>query len=161
MKKLNLGSGSDYKKGWVNVELLRKLKADVHHNLNKFPYPFKNSEFDEVLMKMVLEHIDEPLKALKEVTRISRNGAKLTVIVPHTNSYSNLTDLQHKHNFTENSFNKDLLKEYNLGELELVKKEFLFPVNKWKRFVPFKGLLKIYLNGIYDDILFEFRIRKK
>ena len=51
MKKLNLGSGFDYKRGWINVDINnkdiygRKIKIDVKHDLNKSPWPFKKNEF--------------------------------------------------------------------------------------------------------------------
>ena len=61
-------------------------------------------EFDEILMKMILEHLDNPIKVLKEIIRISKNNARLIIIVPHAGSYANFTDIQHKTNFTENSF---------------------------------------------------------
>lgn len=158
MKKLNIGCGSDYKEGWVNVDLIG-VKKDVKHDLNKIPYPFKKNTFDEVLMKMVLEHLENPIEVLKEIVRISKNGAKLIIIVPQADSYANKTDIQHKTNFTENSFNKALLKEYELENLELEKIEFIYK-NKWKKYIPLKKALKIFLNGVYDDLLFEFIIKK-
>jgi SAM-dependent methyltransferase len=160
MRKLNLGCGPDYKEGWINVEILKNLKADKHHNLNKFPYPFKKDEFDVVLMKMILEHLDEPIKALREIIRISKKNARFIVTVPHANSYANLTDLQHKHNFTEHTFIPPLLEEYGLTELKLMRHKFLYPTNWWKKYIPFRKYLKIFFNGIYDDMLFEFRIEK-
>jgi len=157
-KRLNLGCGLDYRNGWTNVDVI-KVKKDKEYDLNRFPYPFKDNFFDEVLMKMVLEHLENPIKVLKEIIRISKNNAKLTIIVPHATSYANLTDIEHKTNFTENSFTKELLKEYELGELILEKRAFIFK-NKWKKYIPFKKYLKIFLNGLYDDLLFEFKIRK-
>ena len=158
--KLNLGCGEDYKSGWINLDFRNNVNADVKDDLNKFPYPFKENSFDEILLKMILEHLDNPINVLKEVIRISKNNARITVIVPHAFSYANNTNIQHKNRFTENSFEKKLLKEYELEELELVNKDFLFSVNKWKKYIPFKGFLKIFFNGIYDDLLFEFQIRK-
>ncbi|MEM3074693.1 MAG: hypothetical protein QW727_02005 [Candidatus Pacearchaeota archaeon] len=35
MKKLNLGYGKDYRKGWINVEFNKEVKADVYVNLIK------------------------------------------------------------------------------------------------------------------------------
>jgi ubiquinone/menaquinone biosynthesis C-methylase UbiE len=160
IKKLNLGCGENYREGWVNTEVLKKLKADKYFDLNSLPYPFESSSFDEVLMKMVLEHLNDPIKVLKELVRITKNEGKITIMVPHASSYANLTDIQHKTNFTENSFNLNCLREYDLEELELIMSEFSYPNNKWKRFVPFRRYLKIYLNGIYDDITFYFKVKK-
>lgn len=160
-RKLNLGCGEDYRIGWINLDFRSNVNADVKHDLNQIPYPFKKDFFDEILMKMILEHLDNPIAVLKEIIRISRDNAKLTIVVPHAFSYANKTDLQHKTNFTENSFEKNLLKEYELEELKLVERKFLFPKNKWKKLIPLKGFFKIFLNGIYDDIQFEFRIDKR
>jgi len=159
MHKLNLGCGEEYNSGWINVDILKKIKADKHFNLNTLPYPFKNNQFEEILMKMVLEHLNEPLEVLKEIIRIAKKNAKIIIIVPHATSYANLTDLQHRTNFTENSFNSNLLREYDLRELELIRTKFSYP-NSWKRFIPFKKYLKILFNGIYDDIIFEFKVNK-
>jgi len=158
MKKLNLGCGKDYKQGWINVDIIH-VKKDINYNLNKIPYPFKNNEFEEILLKMILEHIDKPLKVLKEVIRISKDDAKITIIVPHATSYANFTDIQHKTNFTETSFNQKFLEEYELEQLRLEKIEFIFE-NKWKKLIPFKKYLKIFFIGIYDNLLFEFKIIK-
>ena len=159
MNRLNLGCGKDYKEGWMNIDV-NDVKKDVSHDLNKIPYPFKKSYFDEVYMKMILEHLNDPLGVLKEIVRISKDNAKISIIVPHAFSYASKTDLQHKTNFTENSFSEELLEEYNLKELKLVRKEFLFPNNKWKKYIPLKKYLKIFFNGIYDDLLFEFVVKK-
>ncbi|MBU0894640.1 MAG: class I SAM-dependent methyltransferase [Nanoarchaeota archaeon] len=159
MKKLNLGCGEDLKKGWDNVDI-RKLPGITNvFDLDKYPYPFKNNTYNEVLMKMILEHLKEPIKTLKEVIRISKPNAKLTIIVPHAFSYASKTDIQHKTNFTENSFTEELLKQYALTNLRLIGKSFIFK-NNWKRFIPFKNYLKIFFNGVYEDICFEFIIKK-
>jgi len=92
MKQLNLGSGKDYRVGWVNVDLGEisnfggKTKCDVAHDLNKYPYPFKDNEFDEVYMGGILENLDVG-KAMKEIRRITRRGAVIEINVPHFTSY--------------------------------------------------------------------------
>jgi len=158
-RKLNLGCGNQYKKGWVNVDILKSIRADKYFDLNKTPYPFKDNEFEEVLMRMVLEHLNEPIKILKEIIRITKDKGNIVVIVPHAMSYANLTDLQHKTNFTENSFNPNLLKEYDLDNLKLIKTGFSYD-NAWKKMIPFKKVLKIFLSGIYENLIFEFKVDK-
>lgn len=159
MKKLNLGCGGDYKNGWVNVDERTNIKKDVTWNLEKMPYPFKNNEFDEILLSHVLEHLSEPIDVLKEIIRISKNHAKIVIRVPHATSYANIASIQHKINFTEHSFLPHHLKEYDLENLELIKQKFVY-VNGWKRYIPFKNYLKIFLNGLYDDLLFELVVNK-
>jgi ubiquinone/menaquinone biosynthesis C-methylase UbiE len=160
MKRLNLGCGGDYKEGWINLDCRDDIKTDIKWNVDTFPYPFKENTFDEILIKMILEHARDPIKVLKEIVRISKKDAKVIVIVPHANSYAAKSDLQHKNFFTENIFDEWHLLEYELPNLRLIKKKFLFK-NKWKAYLPFKKYLKIYLNGIYDDLLFNFKVIKK
>jgi len=160
IKKLNLGCGGDIMEGYINVDSLKLNGVDIVHNLNKFPWPFKNNTFEEVIMKSVLEHVDNPIKTLKEVIRIGSNNSSITIIVPYAHSLAAVTDIQHKTHFTENSFSEELLREYDLQELKLEKRQFLYK-NLWKRYIPFKRILNVFLNGIYDDLLFEFKITKK
>jgi len=159
MKRLNLGCGGDYRKDWINVDCRNNIIVDKKVDLEKYPYPFKNNEFDETLISHVLEHLSEPIKTLKEIARISKNNAKIVVNVPHATSYANIASIQHKANFTEHSFTKEHLIEYDLEELELTKMEFVFR-NKWKKFIPLKQFLKIFIMGLYDDLRFEFRVKK-
>jgi hypothetical protein len=157
--RLNLGSGKDYRYGWTNLEILDSCEKDIKHNFNVYPYPFKDNQFNEVDMIMVLEHAIEPIRMLQEVCRVCCDSARVRVIVPHPNSYANITDIQHKANFTEHSFDDHLLEEYNLPELKIKGYRFVYK-NKWKRFIPLKGIFKIFLNGIYDDIEFILEVRK-
>ena len=158
VKKLNIGCGKEYIEGWINLDSIN-VKKDVKHDLNKIPWPFKDSIFKEVLMKSVLEHLNNPIKIVKEVIRISKKGAKLVIIVPHARSLASVTDIQHKTYFTENSFCPELLKEYELSGLILKRADFIYK-NKWKKYIPFKKAFNIFLNSIYDDLLFEFEIAK-
>ncbi len=160
MEKINFGCGEDYKEGWINIDSNKSFKADIYHDLNKFPYPFKQNSFKEIYMKDILEHLEFPVKVLKEIIKISKNNAKLTLIVPHATSYAFWTNIMHKINFTESSFDKSLMKEYGLEKSLILKKRKFIYKNKFKKYLPFKKYLKIFFNGIYDDILFEFEIRK-
>jgi len=154
-----LGCGGNYLKGWINLDIREDIKADKIHNLEEYPYPFKKNQFNEILVKMVLEHVKDPIKMLNELTRISKNRGRIKIIVPHATSYANFSNIVHKINFTEDSFQKPLLEEYELKEIILKKKEFIYQ-NKWKRYLPFKNILKIFFMGIYDDLFFEFEVKK-
>ncbi|MCK9596970.1 methyltransferase domain-containing protein [Candidatus Pacearchaeota archaeon] len=160
MKKINLGCGEDYQEGWINVDFRDNIKIDVKHNLEKIPYPFKKDSIDIILMKQVLEHLEHPLQIMKELIRICKNGARILIYVPHANSYAHISGIEHRGFFTEHTFSEHHLKEYELDKnLRLAKQQFIF-VNKWKKLIPFKKYLKIFLNGIYDDLYFEFEVKK-
>ena len=84
MRKLNLGCGSDYKKGWVNVDFDKNVKADAYFDLGKH-FPLKKSGFDYILLQDVLEHFTkEGAKALLEKCRevLSAEG-RMEVRVPN------------------------------------------------------------------------------
>ncbi len=159
IKKLNLGCGDDYKEGWINVDFRDNIKTDVKHDLNKIPYPFKENSINVIFMKQVLEHLDHPIKILKELIRICKNGAKIMIYAPHATSYAHISGIEHRGLFTEHTFSEHHLKEYELENLKLIKQKFFF-VNKWKKFIPFKKYLKIFLMGLYDDLYFEFEVKK-
>ena len=56
-KKLNLGSGQFPKQSYVNLDINSNAKADVFHDLNNFPYPFRNNSFSLIEADHVLEHL--------------------------------------------------------------------------------------------------------
>ncbi len=49
-------------------------KRFVVHDLNNLPLPFSDGEFDFSFCSHILEHVDDPVKFLSEVTRISKSG---------------------------------------------------------------------------------------
>jgi SAM-dependent methyltransferase len=158
--RLNVGSGIDYRDGWINLDYYNPAyKIDVMHDLNIFPYPFEDNSFDEIECKMVLEHLSNPIKTLQEFIRISKSGCKIHIVVPHATTYANFTAFDHRANFTESSFDEKILLEAGLSEMKLTDFHFIY-VNKWKKYIPFKGYLKIFLNGLYDDLSFTFEVIK-
>jgi predicted SAM-dependent methyltransferase len=107
MKKLNLGCGTDYRKGWINLDISDKdiyggkTKTDICHDLNKYPYPFKDKEFEEILSIGVLEHIQNLEKHIKELSRISKTNCLVKVHVPYFLSYYSSREL-YTHKFSLN-----------------------------------------------------------
>lgn len=100
---LNLGSGELYEPGAVNVDFYAD-KADIRHDLNRFPYPFADSTFDEIRCLNIIEHLDDVIGAMCELHRIGKPGCKVTIRVPHFRSASLYEDLTHKHGFAWRSF---------------------------------------------------------
>jgi SAM-dependent methyltransferase len=156
--KLNLGCGSNYIPGWLNVDIRKDLKTDLRLDFNK-KLPFKKNTFDEVKLKMALEHAQNPIGLLKEVIRVAKKGAILLITVPHARQLSAVGDIQHRTFFTEHSFDYNLLNEYGLNELCLFAQVYEYE-HAWKRFIPFKRFFNVFLNGIYDNLSFIFLVNK-
>ncbi|MFB5605886.1 MAG: hypothetical protein ACE5RF_03855 [Nitrosarchaeum sp.] len=103
--KLNLGCGTEYKDGWVNVDM-GNVNCDVKHNIEKFPWPFENSSVNEILMKHVFEHISKTnfIDVMKEIYRVSENGAIINIESPYAGSDNFWTDPTHKFPMTPRTF---------------------------------------------------------
>jgi SAM-dependent methyltransferase len=181
MKKLNLGSGKDYLEGYVNVDNNSHAKADVIHDLNSYPYPFSDSEFDEVLASHVIEHLNDPLDFLEEIYRIAGNNAKIIIKCPHFSC--NWLHPRHKSAISTKLFdflNKDN-SEYYQDTNFIVKKvtlKWLGNTNLGKRKNPimkfFNALINFtanlstafteriwcYLVGGFEEMIFEVEVKK-
>jgi predicted SAM-dependent methyltransferase len=66
MKKLNLGCGKEILEGYTNLDAIKLEGTDVVYDLNKFPYPFADNYFDEILAKSVLEHFNKKFGRVME-----------------------------------------------------------------------------------------------
>jgi SAM-dependent methyltransferase len=102
-KKLNLGSGSDIKEGWVNLNIVHVPGVDVVHDIEKLPLPFADNSFDEILAQDILEHV-QYLPVLKDLYRILKPGGSLHIRVPHFTSRNNFTDPTHIRYFSISTF---------------------------------------------------------
>lgn len=103
-KILDLGCGKKKRQGSIGVDYSDRHDADVIHNLNVFPYPFMDNEFDEIYLDNVLEHLHDPMRVMEEVHRISKAGGQVKVIVPYFRSAWAFIDPTHQHFFTVDSF---------------------------------------------------------
>lgn len=100
MKILDLGCGPKTKKpGAIGLDKRPAPHVDVVHDLNVYPYPFPDNEFDWIEMSHIIEHIDRPLHLMNEVHRIAKNGATIRIITPHYSSQLSYGDLEHFHHF--------------------------------------------------------------
>lgn len=100
MLKLNLGGGKKRINGFLNVDLIKTPQTDIVHDLNVFPWPFKDNSVDEIIMDNILEHLKDITPVMKELWRICKNKARIKIIVPHFESLGAYVDPTHYHFFT-------------------------------------------------------------
>lgn len=103
-KKLNLGCGLKKFKGYHNVDISPIVKPDEVVDLNK-EWPWAENTYTHIVAKDVIEHLDDPVHAIKEMYRVSENGAIWEIQVPHWRCDTALDDPGHKHLITVGLFN--------------------------------------------------------
>ncbi|HLP16531.1 MAG TPA: class I SAM-dependent methyltransferase [Bacteroidota bacterium] len=105
MKILDIGCGPITKKeGSIGMDIRPAAHVDVVHDINNYPYPFADNEFEYIEMSHIIEHVDRPLAMMSEVHRIARHGATIRIITPHYTSQLSYGDLEHYHHFGWISF---------------------------------------------------------
>lgn len=128
LTRLNLGCGRDIQKDWINLDLANLPGVDVVHDLSRLPLPFQDGQFDHILAKDILEHVDY-IPLLKDLYRILKVGGDLLIQVPHFTSADNYVDPTHKNKFSIRTFdffssNSDFGREYYF--------DFCFKSVAWK-----------------------------
>lgn len=106
MKILDLGCGNNKTPGSIGVDISVNSLADVVCDLNRYPLPFKNDTFDQVISKQVFEHLDDIENLMEEIHRISKNTARISIFVPHFSCFYSYADPTHKRTFSVFAFDK-------------------------------------------------------
>lgn len=168
--KLNLGCGLKKIEGFTGVDKIKTEATDVRHDLNVFPYPFSDNSVSEVVMDNVLEHLEDVIKVMDELYRISQPGAILRISVPYFKSNSAFTDPTHRHFFTETSFKyfteENPLNYYSQARFSALKTKLIChskyrdAKHFFRNLLPFKKVLNYFLTNIYDEIYFELQVLK-
>jgi ubiquinone/menaquinone biosynthesis C-methylase UbiE len=113
---LDVGCGTQKARGAIGIDKDKDSNADVTCDLNHIPYPFKDNEFDQVICKQALEHLDSPLETLRELHRIAKPQALIIIEVPHFSCFYAFCSLHHKRFFSYFSLDS-FIKKHNLFQL--------------------------------------------
>lgn len=129
-KSLDIGCGNRKVKGAIGLDSVKIEGVDIVHDLNKFPYPFKDNSFDIIYANQVLEHLDAPLdKILGELCRICEPEGKIKIVVPHALNVAGFADPTHKKFFTYFTFDYFGSNEqsyYTKTRVKIIKKKFIY-----------------------------------
>jgi SAM-dependent methyltransferase len=156
-KILHLGCGRNKKNGAIGIDIDPHSDADIVHDLNTFPYPFSNNYFTVVIAEHILEHLDDIVKVMEEVHRISKDSAYIHITSPHFSSVDGFTDITHRHYFTSRSFDyfipgTDLYK-YRYAHVKYIKNKIILGPKTNNKF------LQLILNWINrHQLLYESRL---
>lgn len=99
--KLNVGCGTDYKKGWINIDNnsdqnIDKNKLDLNWDLRN-PLPFDDNSVDFIFHEHFIEHltVEEGQKIIKDLMRVLKPGGVMRIATPDlvsiVNKYQNIS----------------------------------------------------------------------
>lgn len=137
-KILDLGCGSRKTNGAIGVDQCPLPGVDIVHDLNAYPYPLEDNQFDEIHLCHIVEHIDHVERFMQEVHRVGKPGALVLIDTPHYTSCNSYKDPSHKHHFSLLTF------ETFCGDTEhpYLYKEKFEQVTSHVRFWPFNDKIQ-------------------
>jgi SAM-dependent methyltransferase len=84
--RLNLGAGRNPMAGYVNLDRQALPGIDVIHDLESFPLPFDDDQFDEVVGIDLIEHVADTLGLMAELWRITKPDGVCRFELPYGSS---------------------------------------------------------------------------
>lgn len=165
LKIYNLGCGKQDYPGVIGVDkvdpsLLPHVK--INHNLDVYPWPIKDNEADVVVAFHFIEHVDDLTKTMAEIHRITKNGGRVIIEVPHFRYSSAFKDPTHKHFFTCKTMNYFCRPNHSFMDLpfrfNLVNLSIGWPANNpWTiKYWVKKWMTKRKNQDFYDNFLYFF-----
>ena len=149
MKKLNLGSGKDYRNGWTNVDINPEFNPDQIINLEKPDWDLPSNEYDVVLADNVFEHIDPRNRPtfLRECHRVCRPDGKFVMRWP-TPGFGGGWDVTHYNipswDWPEHTNHKNawevLEENFNYNKIGSILPEFIANQLMWHGFRTILGV---------------------
>ena len=141
--------GGENKFTSINISGDCDYKVDVE----KIRWPFKDEQFDFVLMINILEHLYNYNFALKEAKRVLKNGGLIICVVPFfLNLHASPNDY---FRFTRQSLNKILedAQFSNISIQEVGRGFFAVHYYLWQRFLPSFFDFLIFIQSIRTSLL--------
>lgn len=103
-KCLDIGCGAHKRASCIGMDRLAFPGVDVVRDLEVFPWPFDDNEFDSVYASHVLEHLPNLVRTMEEVHRILKPGGAFIVRVPYYRYEGAFRDPTHVRFFTQHTF---------------------------------------------------------
>ncbi len=101
---LDVGCGLNKRPGSVGLDRNPRTAADVIADLDHFPYPFRDSVFDELYATHVIEHVADVIRTIEEFHRLVRPGGRIFITTPHYTDFSSFCDPTHRWHLNSFSF---------------------------------------------------------
>lgn len=145
-KTLDIGCARNKIPNAIGIDIDEKSQADILHDLNSYPYPIEDNSIDRIYAKHIIEHLNDPKRFIKEISRILKPGGRAFIETPHFSCRVAYSEPQHKLFYSYFMFN-NLLSD--IDGITVIRQEITF----YKAF-RFAGVK--YLANKYPDIYERF-----
>jgi SAM-dependent methyltransferase len=95
-KVADVGCGMNKVPGAFGIDIFKYENVDQVVDLNSTPWPIAENSFDFIVVRHVIEHIDNLTGFMKELHRISRPSAEIYFETPHFSSINSWNDPTHR-----------------------------------------------------------------
>lgn len=102
--KIDLGCGSSKITGYTGVDICQLEGVDIVHDLEQYPWPFKDESVDEIYCSHYAEHVSCLIKFMDECFRILKYGGMMFIRSPYYNSMRAWQDPTHKQAISDATF---------------------------------------------------------
>jgi SAM-dependent methyltransferase len=100
---LHMGPGREEALG-IKVDRDPGVRPDVVADLNRPPFPFRESSFDAAYAFSVVEHLDNFFGVFGELHRILKPGGFVALLTPHFSNDASYIDPSHRLHLSARSF---------------------------------------------------------
>ncbi len=147
MRTLDIGCGLAKEPGAIGLDVNSSTDADVLADVSENPFPIRSGTFDRIVIRHVIEHVENPLRFLEELHRVARDGAEIEGITPHFSNPCSFADPTHRHHFS-------------VLFLNFFRRDQEFPPTGWRRWA--NRFLECYYPAIsfYSGVRFELTERR-
>lgn len=100
MRILDVGCGINKLAGSIGIDRNPASRADVICDLDRFPYPFRDSSFDGLQAVHVIEHVSDVIQTMEEFYRLVCADGEVFIVTPHYTDFSSFCDPTHRWHLT-------------------------------------------------------------
>ncbi|HPQ70210.1 MAG TPA: methyltransferase domain-containing protein [bacterium] len=104
MKILDLGCGPHKTPGAFGVDAYSFAGVDLVHDLNRLPWPLANNEYERIVARHIIEHVEDVPAFMAEIHRVAAPGARVEIVTPHFSNRSAYADPTHKRAMSVRAF---------------------------------------------------------
>jgi len=96
LRVLDVGCGINKFAGSIGIDRNPDSRADVLCDLDRYPYPFRDSAFEQIRAIHVIEHVGDILRTMEEFHRLLAPGGRAVIVTPHYTDFSSFCDPTHR-----------------------------------------------------------------